>query len=354
MHVVPVDESDCDTGLARTASASGAVQIGVVVIRDRVVYHVGHVIDVDTSGRDIRGDKDVFLAGLERRHRSLALLLIEVAVHGGGVESAVVELFDELRGCPLRAGEDDGLPSPLGLENSGDDLVLIHRVGAVDDVLDVGLSAALIGIRRTNVNGPVHEATRQGHDRAGHRGGEQHGVAGRVGLRKELLNVGEEPQVEHLVGLVEHHHRDVLEREHPLAGEVEEATGGSDDDLGTGLQLLDLALIGLTAVDRGNLGATIGRCEHEVLGHLDAQLTGRYDDERFHARRGVEAERLKQGESETEGLAGSRLCLADDVLATESHGDRLCLDREGFNDALGGERVNHVLVDAERYEGNGI
>ena len=38
------------------------MQVGVVVIRDGVVDHVGNVVDVDASGRDIRGDEDVFLA----------------------------------------------------------------------------------------------------------------------------------------------------------------------------------------------------------------------------------------------------------------------------------------------------
>ena len=290
MHVIPVDEGHCDAGLARATGASGAVQVGVVVVRDRVVDHVGNVVHIDTAGRDIRGDEDVFLAGLERCHCALALLLVEVSVHSGGIEAAVVELFDELGGCPLRAGEDDGLPSSLGLEDASDDLVLVHRVGAVDDMLDVGLGAALIRICRTDVDGSVHEATRERDDRAGHRGREEHGVASRVGLREELLDIGEEAEVEHLVGLVEHHHCDVLERKHPLAREVEETTGGSDDDLRAGLELLDLSLVGLATVDRGDLGPAVGRGEHEVFGYLDAQLPGRHHDECFDTGLRIEAE----------------------------------------------------------------
>jgi hypothetical protein len=125
------------------------------------------------------------------------------------------------------------------------------------------------------------------------------------------------------------------------------ASRSSDDDLRAGLELLDLALVGLAAVDRGDLGAAIGCREHEVLGHLHAQLAGRHHDERLDAGLGVEAERLQEGESETERLARSGLGLADDVLAGESHRDRLHLDREWFDDALGGECVDHVLVDIE-------
>ena len=117
VHVGPVDERDRDAGLAGAAGAAGAVQVGVGVVGDGVVDHVRDVVDVDAARGDIGRDQDVLLAGLERGHGALALLLVEVAVHGGGVEAAVVELFDQLRGGALRAREDDGAcrgPRPAG------------------------------------------------------------------------------------------------------------------------------------------------------------------------------------------------------------------------------------------------
>src|SRR6185312_7529512 len=165
VHVVPVDEGDGDAGLARTPGAAHAVQIRVVVLGDRVVDHVRDVVDVDAASRDIRGDQDVFLAGLERRHGALALLLVEVTVHGGGVEAAVVQFFDELRRRTLGAGEDHGLAAALGLQDARDHLVFVERVRPVDDVLDVRLRESLIGVGRADVNGLVHEAPREGDDR---------------------------------------------------------------------------------------------------------------------------------------------------------------------------------------------
>ncbi|BDZ49845.1 hypothetical protein GCM10025867_20860 [Frondihabitans sucicola] len=44
-------------------------------------------------------------------------------------------------------------------------------------------------------------------------------------LREDLLDVGEEPEVEHLVGFVEDDFGDALEVEEPLTGEVEEPPG---------------------------------------------------------------------------------------------------------------------------------
>ena len=171
------------------------------------------VVDVDAAGRDIRGDQDVLLAGLERGHRALALLLVEVAVHGGGVEAAVVELFDELRGGALGAREDDGLAAALGLQDAGDDLVLVERVRAVDDVLDVRLGEALIGVGRADVD-RARFMKRRARATIGPGIVAENSMVWRVGrgLREELLDVGQEAEVEHLVGLVEHHLLDVLER----------------------------------------------------------------------------------------------------------------------------------------------
>ena len=174
------------------------------------------------------------------------------------------------------------------------------------------------------------------------------------GLREQLLDVGQEAEVEHLVGLVEHHDLDVFEAQQALAGEVEQAAGGADDDLRAGLELLDLALVGLAAVDRDDLGVAVGCRDLEVFGHLHAELAGGHDDERLHAGAGVEAERLDEGEAEAEGLAGAGLGLADDVLAVEGEGDGLGLDREGLDDALRRQRVDHVLVDLEIAESQGI
>ena len=166
-------------------------------------------------------------------------------------------------------------------------------------------------------------------------------------LRHDLLDVGEEAEVEHLVGLVEHHLAHVLQREQALRGEVEESPGRADDDLRAGLELLDLALVRLAAVDRHDLRGPVRGGELEVLGHLHAELAGRHDDERLDAALGVVAEALDDREAEPEGLAGAGLRLADDVLAREGEGDGLFLDGEGIDDALPGEGVDDVGRDAE-------
>ena len=98
--------------------------------------------------------------------------------------------------------------------------------------------------------GCVHVRPGQRDDRAGHGGREQHGLpAGRQQL-DDLLDVGQEAQVEHLVGLVEHQRAHVAEVEVALLGQVEQPAGRADDDLDALAQRLDLRLVGPAAVDR--------------------------------------------------------------------------------------------------------
>ena len=130
-------------------------------------------------------------------------------------------------------------------------------------------------------------------------------------------------------------------------GQVEQSARCADDDLRAGLELFDLTLVGLAAVDSRDLGRAVGCGEHQVFSHLHAQLAGRYDDECLHAGLGVDAEALQHGEAEAEGLSRAGLGLTDDVLLGQTHGDGLLLNGERLEDALGGERVNHVLVDIE-------
>ncbi len=312
-----------------------------------MIDHVGDVVDVDAAGGDVGCDHDVLLARLERRHRALALLLTHVAVHAARAETAVAQLIDEPLRRTFRASEDDRLASTARLQDAADDLVLVERVCAVDDVLDVRLRESLIRIRRADVDRRRHESASQRQDGARHRRAEQLRVAlGRHHL-EDLLDVGQEAEIEHLVRLVEHDFGGVRQVQKALVREVDEATRRADDDLCAGLELVDLPLVRLAAVDRDDARGPV-RGEHvHVFVHLHRELAGRDDDEGLHTGLRVLAETLHDGDAEAESLAGARLGLADHVLAWERERDRLLLNREGILDALGGQGIEDVLIDVE-------
>ena len=122
------------------------------------------------------------------------------------------ELLGDVGGRPLRTAEDHRQPAALGLQDAGDHLRLVHGVRAEDVLRGVRHGLALV-VRRggADVRGLAHVAAGERDDLAGHRRGEEHRLPlGRQHL-DDLLDVGQEAQVEHLVGLVQDERPDVGE-----------------------------------------------------------------------------------------------------------------------------------------------
>ena len=89
---------------------------------------------------------------------------------------------------------------------------------------------------RADVGGLGHECAGQGDDRVRHGRREQHRLALGGNLTQDAFDIGQKAQIEHLVGLIEHQHRQPAELQVALLGEIEQSARGSDDDVGTGLQ----------------------------------------------------------------------------------------------------------------------
>jgi hypothetical protein len=154
-------------------------------------------------------------------------------------------------------------------------------VRPVDELGGLRDRRALVVAVRPDVRRLGHERPRQRHDRAGHRRGEQHRLPLLRDHREDPLDVGQEAQVEHLVGLVEDQDTDLAQDQVALLGQVEQPAGGADDDLDAGLQRGDLRLEGPAAVDGLHADAAPGAGGGQVAGDLHAQLTGGDDDQRL-------------------------------------------------------------------------
>ena len=120
--------------LPGAAGAADAVQVGLLVLGALVVDDVRDVVDVDAAGGDVGGDQHVDLAVAERAQRLLAGALAEVAVHGAGGEAALGELVGDLLRGALGAGEDHRRAAARGLQDAGEQLDLVQRVRAVDEL----------------------------------------------------------------------------------------------------------------------------------------------------------------------------------------------------------------------------
>ncbi|ETJ42840.1 hypothetical protein Q604_UNBC03179G0001, partial [human gut metagenome] len=78
------------------------------------------------------------------------------------------------------------------------------------------------------------------------------------GAGQDLLHVRQEAEVEHLVGLVQHHRGHVVQGQDAPLHEVDEASGRADHDLRAFLQRLDLGLVGAAAVDLDDTYRALG------------------------------------------------------------------------------------------------
>ena len=177
--------------------------------------------------------------------------------------------------------------------------------------------------------------------------------------REHPLHVGQEAEVEHLIGLVQHQHLDPAEHQVAAVGQVEQPARGADDQVDTGVQGGDLRLVGAAAVDRGDRQAEELADLVQVAGDLHAEFAGRHhhqgpggpaggqlaigvgDDGRVHR------QALQQRHAETEGLAHTGAGLADEVMAAQRDRQRQGLDGEGAFDADGAEGGDDPRVRAE-------
>ena len=89
-----------------------------------------------------------------------------------------------------------------------------------------------------------------------------------------LIDVGQEAEVEHLVGLVEHERVDVGEVEGAAVGEVDQPARRTDDDVDAGLERVELGVVADAAVDGEHAQAAVGAGQREVARRPGAPARG--------------------------------------------------------------------------------
>ena len=189
-------------------------------------------------------------------------------------------------------------------------------------------------------------------DLCGQRRREQRHLPLDGGQAEDVVDGIDETHLQHLVGFVQHHETQRGQIERTALEVVHHAPRCADDDMGAATKRIQLWRVALAAVDRQHMQAgQLGGVLLERLGDLDREFTGRHEhqDLRFAAR---DIEHRQERQRECGGLAGAGLCLADEVLASEQHGDGGGLDgrrRLVADIRQGGE---HGLRETEIREGH--
>jgi hypothetical protein len=208
-------------------------------------------------------------------------------------------------------------------------------------IVDVDVGRALVGGGQAQ---RVHlVALGQRLDRRRQGGREQERAAGRRRQVEQGLDVLAEAEVEHLVGLVEHHRRDLAERHVAAVDVIAQAAGGADHDVRTLAQEHGLAprIHAADARDHPRPGRSVEPLE--LAADLERELAGRRDHQRAHRSGGeplgLAQERLGQRQPERDGLARAGLRRHQEVavagLGVEDGG----LDRGGSRVAALGQRA---------------
>ena len=315
--------------------------------------------DVETTSRNVRADEGALGGVAELEEGVGALLLLLLAVE---IENLEVDVLEEL-GVVLdgvAGGEEDDDLLLLHLLEEGEEeketLVGVDYDVALIQTLDCAELLLLVDV---HVQGTGTERdTREILDFGGLCGGEEHGLTVLLGQDlDDLAHLVLETDLENAVGLVDDERAHVLEDEGGVLQMIEQATGGGDEQVDALAQLLGLgATVGTADDDAVCLGVVL----HELAGDaedLEGQFAGGGDDDGAGAVSRLEAqgaEHLDSGDQEGEGLAGTGLGRAEDVLAGEQRGDTSPLDLGHLGEAHLGNGLHGLFGQVELGEVGGV
>ena len=305
------------------------------------------VIDVDAARGDVGGDEDRGLARGERLEVAHSRVLREVAVQVDACATLRAELAREVTGAALGAREHDRARADRG--EVGDDA---NAIGLLDlehvVVGGTGRGRAVVDRVRDRIG---EESLDQGVDAAIEGRGEEQALGIRRRGREDALDAGQEPEVRHVVGLVEHRDLDVVEAAVLLLHEVFEAPRAGDDDVDAAVQCGDLAsLWHATEDDRRAQAHRLGK-RGEGLVDLAGQLAGGCEDEGARsATAGAGSGRREprdQRDAERVGLTRAGASASEHVAARKCVRQSRRLDGGGRGDSVCGKHVEQGRGHAE-------
>mmetsp|Transcript_83575 Transcript_83575/g.241391 ORF Transcript_83575/g.241391 Transcript_83575/m.241391 type:complete len:343 (+) Transcript_83575:25-1053(+) len=242
---------------AEAPAAADAVEVILHVRRQVVVDHQRHLLHVDATCEQVRGDEHAGRAGAELAHHQVALLLVQVRMHRRHREVALHHLVCEEVDLPARVAVDDRLGDRQGLVEVAERVELPLFLLDGDIELTDTLERKLVLLHQ-DADGITHELRRQVQDLRGHGGREKaHLHIRRQGL-EDVVNLVLEPTGEHLVGLVQDEGDEVVHPQVPLADHVVHAPRCADDEVLPITELVDVV------ADRGAADARMALDLHVI------------------------------------------------------------------------------------------
>ena len=222
------------------SGSADAVNVVVAVFGYVVVDDVRDTADVDTASDDVGGDEESEVTCAEFADDAITFALREVTVDAGdasGFES-FGEDFVEFVGAAFGSSEDDDLTWFFAGEDADEEREFSIFVDGDVELFDGIDDDAIFG--EVNGLGFDHVFLGEPHDIRRHGCGEEEGLAVAGAGAEDAFDVGAEADIEHAVSFVEDGDGEVFEVEVSASHEILDASGSTDDDLGTIAEVVDL------------------------------------------------------------------------------------------------------------------
>ena len=224
---------------------------------------------------------------------------------------------------------EEGLEFPVLLQ---DDVVLLDTFEGQLLVLD------------QDFGGVAHEVVGEPDDFLGHGGGEEVDSALGGDEGDDFLHALEETLGQHFIGLIEDEGLEVAELKDALLQHVQDSAGGSDHDVNSIFQVLDVILDLSSSDEDVDFNVQILSEEFVDDGNLLGEFSGGSQDECLHLIDGG-VDNLQSSDGEGGGLAGSGLSLGNCVSSFDDGEDGLSLDGRGLLESVSVNTLHIKLND---------
>ncbi len=275
-------EGNGPPGSRGTRRAADAVDVILGIVRHVIVEHQSDILDVDTACHDVRRYENPHFIILKVEHHLLALLLIQVGVHGSNVEPHTLECMGQLLDLHLRRREDDRLRVGRLGEQLADDVQLLVLIADVGRLVD-----GFVGFR----NGDVHLGG-IAQNRLGQLADLRAAASPRTsasasyGIYETICMMSSvKTHIEHTVGLVQNQAIHVRKVDAAVYNVGDQASRSGDHHIGTRLHAALLHVPAAAVAAAVNYGGRNGHIVGKALElHVDllCQLARGYDNHRFH------------------------------------------------------------------------
>lgn len=311
-HIVGGNEVDGDTLAPETATTTNTMDVVLAVGGKVVVDDQRNLLDIDATGQKVGGDEDTGGSRTELLHDDITGALVHVAMHGGDGEVAGGELVGEPVDLSARVAEDDGLGDGDGLVEIGQGVELpVLFLDSNVELLDT-FERKLIFLDQ-DTDWVAHELGSDLKDVLRHGGGQKDDLGALWEELEDVVDLLGETTRQHLVSLVEDEHLHAVGLEYAALDHVLDTAGRADHHLRAVLESLHVVSYAGTA----DAGMALNL--HEVtdgdddLLNLLRKLASGSEDERL-ASLDAWVDLLKDGDREGGRLAGTGLCLSDDIV----------------------------------------